>query len=296
MRTLARRIARKAIRTLAPGLDNWLERYEYINHWVVPEDLKTKNRSTYMPTDFVGHHGIDMHMDEQIQLLQKWKEAYSGVFKDLRNNPEINTDCLGKNYIYNGFYVTPDAEIYAAMILDNNPTNIIEIGAGFSTIIAREVIRQLDSNCSITVIDPQPRTDIESIADFNIHKRVEDVKLGELTISENSLLFIDSSHITRSRGDIHLLYNVIIPSLPSGTLVHVHDIFIPYDYPFQYQERLYTEQYILQALLCYSSKYRVVFATHYMSRLHADIMQEVFGGVVGQQDWFYGCALWFRVN
>lgn len=296
MKTLVKRIARKAIRLLAPDLANWLERYEYIQECVVPEDLKTKNRSTYVPTDFIGHDGINMHTDEQIELLQGWKEVYPGVFKDLRNDPEINTDCLGKNYVRNGYYATPDAEIYAAMILDNTPSNIIEVGAGFSTIIARKTSRKLDNNCSITVIDPEPRTDIENIADSIIYKRVEDVELGELTISGSTLLFIDSSHITRSSGDIPRLYNEIIPSLPSGALVHVHDIFIPYDYPFQYQERLYTEQYVLQALLCHSSKYRVVFAAHYMSRLHANTMQEVFGDVVGQDDRFYGCSLWFTVN
>ena len=31
----------------------------------------------------------------------------------------------------NGFFLTPDAEVYASMILDRRPRRIIEVGSGF---------------------------------------------------------------------------------------------------------------------------------------------------------------------
>jgi len=84
---------------------------------------------------------------------------------------------------------------------------------------------------------------------------------NDIPLGERILFFIDSSHVTRPGGDVPYLYNTIIPALPSGSLVHVHDIFIPYDYTYQYQQRLYSEQHMLQALLCNSSKYWARFAT-----------------------------------
>ncbi len=71
------------------------------------------------------------------------------------------------------------------------------------------------------------------------------------------------------------------------------DIFIPYDYPLRYQKLLYTEQYVLHALLAHSHKFRVLFAAHYMVRQYAERMQEVFGSVVGREDDFYGSSFWF---
>ena len=104
------------------------------------------------------------------------------------------------------------------------------------------------------------------------------------------------SHVTRAGGDIPYLYNVLLPSVPAGTLVHVHDIFLPYDYPVRYQQRLYTEQYVLHALLAHAERYRVVFATHCMSRQHPDAMRATFGGIVALDDPYFGASLWFEVR
>lgn len=269
---------------------------DYVEKWVVPKDLKTKDTSTYVPSDFLGNDGIEMNTDEQLKRLKKWKNSYLNVFKDLRNDPEINTLCLGENYLHNNYYPTPDAEIYASMMLDTVPDNIIEIGGGFSTIIAKKIISKFGLNCKITVIDPEPRTEIKDFADDIIYNNIEDVELNNIPIKKNSLIFIDSSHITRSRGDIPYIYNKLLPILPFGCIVHIHDIFIPYDYPFQYQAKLYTEQYMLYALLSHSKKYEIIFATHYMVRKHKERIQEVFGDVVGENDLYYGSSFWSAVK
>ena len=69
--------------------------------------------------------------------------------------------------------------------------------------------------------------------------------------------------------------------LPAGVLVHIHDIFIPFDYPDNYFERFYTEEYLLHALLAHSTKFEVVLATHYLAREYREAMQAVFGPGVG---------------
>jgi hypothetical protein len=296
MKSRVKRILKKALRRLAPSTAKDWDSYKYVKQEVLPKELNKKDPSNRIPIHFLGNTGIEMHTTEQLERLERWNnDPYLSIFNGLRDDPQINTQCLHQNYIYNRWFSTPDAEIYAAMILDFQPLQIIEIGSGFSTLIAKKTVGGLGNHCKIIAIDPQPRTDIQGFADSIIYKYVEDVHLSDLPIEEKTLVFIDSSHIIRSGGDIPYLYNQLLPSLPSGIICHVHDIFIPYDYPFVDQHLLYTEQYILHALLTYSSRYKVIFATHYMIRQHADAMQKVFGDKIGKDDLYYGPSFWFQI-
>jgi len=296
MKNLLQTLFNRSAARLDHDWDARRARAEYVDQWVVPTDLKSRDLESYRPTDLIGAADIELAAEVQLSLLARWKQSYAEVFGELRADPEINTWHLGKTYLHNGEYPTPDAEIYSAMILDYRPLHIIEVGAGFSTRIARKTIQKLGHPCRITVVDPEPRTDVSRAADRLILHRVEDALDDELEIDDKTLLFIDSSHIVRSRGDIPYLFNRIVPQAPAGVLVHVHDIFIPYDYPFRYQERLYTEQYVLHALLSHSKRYRVAFATHYMTRTHTAEMQDVFGPIVGSDDLYAGASFWFEIT
>ncbi len=290
------RIVQMVIRRVAPSLAREREASRYVRDWVMPRESGHRDPSPHVPGRLLGHAGLDLHLAEQLERLARWRESYCRVFEELRCDPRINTQCLGKPSVHNGTYPTPDAEIYAAMILDFCPRRIVEIGAGFSTRIARRAVRLLSERCSITVIDPEPRTDVTGDADEVVLRPVEETSTTPILRGERGLLFIDSSHVTRSGGDIPYLYNVLLPSVPVGTVVHVHDVFLPYDYPVQYQTRLYTEQYVLHALLAHGERYRVVFATHCMSRHHPDAMRAVFGDVVALEDPYFGASFWFEVQ
>jgi hypothetical protein len=128
-----------------------------------------------------------------------------------------------------------------------------------------------------------------------LRTRVEALSVDdEVFRSQRPILFIDSSHAVRAGGDAPFLLNRLVPSLPPGTLVHVHDVFTPYDYPDAYRRRLYGEQYVLQALLSHAPRFRVVFATHHMARRYTAELQGVFGAVVGA-DQHCGASLWFEI-
>jgi len=237
-----------------------------------------------------------MEDDAQLARIQRWATSYADLFAGLRADSRINTLCWGQSHLHNGTYATPDAEIYAAMILDYRPLSIVEVGAGFSTLIARAAVTRLAKSCAIIVVDPEPRTDVRDAADVWISECVEALSTERLPLGERLLLFIDSSHIVRPAGDVPYLYDVVLPRCPAGTLVHVHDIFLPYDYPRRYQERLYTEQYVLHAMLAHSPRYRVVCATHYMARRYPEAMRTTFGDVVGRDDGYHGASFWFEVR
>ena len=184
------------------------------------------------------------------------------------------------------------------MIMDRKPPTLIEVGSGFSTLIARKAVSFAQTKTRIVVYDPYPRTDVKPAADELHLAPVEQSDLAQRRWQAGDLLFIDSSHICRTRGDLPYLFCNVIPSLPAGVLVHVHDIFLPYDYPNLYDQWCHTEQYLLACMLAHSTRYQVVLATHWLSREHPAAMNAAFGplaGVPSSAPHHLGCSFWFEV-
>lgn len=292
---------RHSLRDLALGtarrLDADLWRYLTIRPFlreVIPDHLEQLDPEDYLPAPVTLGTGVDLREADQLALLTSWQGRFASLFAGLREDPQINTEAIGRPCLHNRFYPTPDAEVYAAMIADRKPRRIVEIGAGFSTRIARRTISHVGSNTELIVIDPAPRADVSSFADTVFLTRFEDIDRQTLGLDEHTLLFIDSSHVVSTGGDVTDLFCRVIPELPPGVLIHVHDIFLPYDYPPSYVRRLYTEQYVLWALLARNSMFRVRFAAHFMSRNHPAAMQEVFGPIVGVDKLYFGASFWME--
>jgi hypothetical protein len=296
--TFLNKLTRATVRQLAPNLAKDIKLGRYARNWVLPRDSGV--REHFLPGHVLGHAGFDLHTGDQLSRIRQWRDdRFQRLFNELRQDTSINTGLNGQTFgntaLHNGYYPTPDAEIYAAMILDVRPQEIVEVGSGFSTLIARRAIRYGDTGSKLTVIDMQPRTDVGAAADEVIRHYVEDTDLENRTWNPKSILFIDSSHVCRSRGDLPLLFCKVLPKLPAGVLVHVHDIFLPYEYPTNYDDLCYTEQYLLHCLLSGASRYRTVLSTHNLSRNHHVEMQQTFGERVGRDPFFSGASYWFDV-
>jgi hypothetical protein len=50
-------------------------------------------------------------------------------------------------------------------------------------------------------------------------------------LSAGDLLFIDSTHAVKVGSDVVRIYLEIIPHLPAGIFLHIHDVYLPYAYP-----------------------------------------------------------------
>jgi hypothetical protein len=260
---------------------------------VLPPDLERLGWDEWVPSRQLGHAGFELDEAAQLERLRGWSRL-GDVFHVLRTDPRINTTRFGTPSIHNGQYATPDPEVYAGMLADHDPATVLEIGAGFSTLIARRTIGELGLGTRIHVIDPEPRTDVANVADRLLRRRIEEVPLAELPLEPGSFLFVDSSHVTRAFGDVPHLFNVVIPALPPGVIVHVHDVFTPFDYPDAYRARLYSEQYVLQALLAgAAARFHTLFATHWMTRVHLEEMRAAIGDGVAADDGLYGASYWF---
>ncbi|MCL2872795.1 MAG: class I SAM-dependent methyltransferase [Betaproteobacteria bacterium] len=130
--------------------------------------------------------------------------------------------------------------------------------------------RFLDGKCQITCIEPYPRPflkqGVRGIAKL-IEEKVQQVPPETFEALESGdILFIDSSHVSKTGSDVNYLYFEILPRLKTGVKIHIHDIFLPNEYLKDWvlkEGRSWNEQYLLRALLMYSSAFKVVFGCSY---------------------------------
>jgi hypothetical protein len=298
MSLVAQRTA-NVLRRLSPVLREERELSSHAREYIVPNPPTEPDRLANVPLTRLDVPGIDFRADAQLATLQCFStEQHRQLFEALRKDPLINRSALGEEAVSNTFCNTPDAEIYASMILARRPATVVEVGSGFSTLIAKKAIEFLGYDSRIMVFDPYPRTDVRAVADDMHLAPVEKSTLLQRRWEEGDILFIDSSHICRTRGDLPYLFCQVLPSLPVGVMVHIHDIFLPYDYPNLYDQWAHTEEYLLACTLAHSRRYRVVLATHWLSREHPAQMNAVFGPFAGTEKsppHHLGCSFWIEV-
>lgn len=175
----------------------------------------------------------------------------------------------------NGYYDTPDAEALYLLVRRFAPGQVIEVGCGNSTRITRQAVIDAGLDTRITAIDPYPRADIAHVVDRFEQKRLEQVDpalFGDLKAGD--ILFIDSSHQVRMSNDVAHLFCRIIPGLAPGVVIHVHDVFLPFEYPkrFFYDCPSWGEQYMLHALL-QGGGYELLWPGYHLQNSRADAVE-----------------------
>jgi hypothetical protein len=174
------------------------------------------------------------------------------------------------------WFPTLDAAVAYAMVRRYEPARIIEVGSGHSTRFLKRAVDDGALPTTITAIDPEPRRGVDRL-DIDLRRRtlsdVDPAVFEEL--QPGDILFIDSSHIMMPGSDVDDLLNRVLPRLPTGALVHIHDIFLPDDYPADWGWRGYNEQQAV-ALLVSTGGYEPLFASHYArTRMAAAIADTV---------------------
>lgn len=174
---------------------------------------------------------------------------------------------------------------------------MIEVGSGFSSLLSADVNhRFLGDAMDFTCIEPYPRDFLKKpIPGLSrvLQNKVESLPLdlfGEL--DDGDILFIDSSHCSKTGSDVNYLYFQVLPRLRPGVLIHIHDIFFPYDYPKQWsidENRSWNEQYVLQAMLVHSYAFRVVFGSAYAHYVFPNKVMDVANGKL-----LGGGSFWMR--
>jgi predicted O-methyltransferase YrrM len=171
----------------------------------------------------------------------------------------------GGFYLANGYFEAVDAEVLYCLVRHFRPLEVIEVGSGFSTLITRMALQANGRASTLTAIDPEPRTSILGAIDHHVASPVEQIDPTLFdALNENDVLFIDSSHVISAQGDVNFLFFEVLPRLKRGVLVHIHDVFLPYEYPPRWMAAGNTEQYLLLAFLTSNREFEVVWAGHHM--------------------------------
>lgn len=156
----------------------------------------------------------------------------------------------GQPYWGNAYFTGFDAIALYGFLGLLKPARLIEIGSGNSTRFARRAISDLGLRTQITSIDPHPRAEIDDLCERVFRIALEDMDLDLFAeLEAGDVLFIDNSHRVFQNSDVTVLFLEILPRLRPGVTVHVHDIFFPGDYPVEWMNRHYSEQYMLAAYI-----------------------------------------------
>jgi hypothetical protein len=166
-----------------------------------------------------------------------------------------------------------DAAAAYAMVRHRGPHRIVEVGAGHSTRFFCRAIADAGLNTTVLAFDPAPRTALEGLAPLALRRQpvqtAGDAAFADL--EPGDILSIDSSHVLMPGSDVDFLLNRVLPALPTGVHVHVHDIFLPDPYPADWDWRGYNEQNAVAGLLD-GAAWRVDFAAHYVVTRMADAL------------------------
>jgi predicted O-methyltransferase YrrM len=241
--------------------------------------------------------GVDIREEQQKQLLSeivgRFKDEYTAI-------PEGASTQEFHYYLGNVAFEAVDAEMLFGLIRLLKPRRMYEIGSGFSTLLTADALRRnrVDGySCRFIAIDPDASAELEAKLPRDValwRVPVQEVSLDEFeSLCENDILFIDSSHVCKIGSDVQFLFLEVLPRLRPGVVVHIHDIFLPLEYPRQWvldEHRFWNEQYLLQTFLSFNATFEVLWAGQWMHIKYPDLLMKAFpsykAGVSAGSFWF----------
>jgi hypothetical protein len=156
------------------------------------------------------------------------------------------------------------------------------VGSGFSSLVLGQAAEK-NKNSDLICIEPFPREFLREGfpgLQSSIEKKIQDIGLEFFSqLASGDILFIDSSHTVKIGGDVNYLFLEVLPRLNPGVIVHVHDIFLPFEYRRDWvldEFRFWTEQYLLDAFLMFNAEFEVIMANSYLSHYHEDDLKAAF--------------------
>ena len=252
-----------------------------------------------------AHAALNRLIEKRRPAFENYLHAFLEFQSDLLGiRVDESADAPSEPHWGNGFFPGLDAVSLHCMLSMHRPAIFCEIGSGHSTRFARHAIEIRELPTQIVSIDPHPRTEIDAICDTVVREPVEDLAPEYFdTLVRGDILFIDSSHRAFTNSDVTAFYLDILPRLKPGVMIHIHDIFLPYDYPPEWGDRYYNEQYLLACtLLTRHPSYEIHLANAFitydpqLSGQAARIFDHPGLVAVSHYDWITntGWSLWMR--
>src|SRR3954451_9824373 len=239
--------------------------------------------------------GVAWDLDRQLAYVQRLREQLAEV------RAEGATGARDPyRWASNDSYTQADASMLWAMIRSTRPKRVVELGSGHSTLVTAQALRRNADDrpgAALEVFDPSPSVVDDGLPGLTRLERIpaQQVPLSTFeTLESGDVLFVDTTHTVKVGSDVNFIVLEVLPRLREGVHVHLHDIFLPYEYPKQWLEDYglyWTEQYLVHAFLAFNAGYEVLASMHALQRDRRDAMAELLWPAVA--DW-PGGAFWMR--
>lgn len=225
--------------------------------------------------------GVDLAIDDAIKLLNDCLAPYIREFERPPDRP---------GYTFgSGLYSVVDAEVLYAIVRWLKPRTLVEFGSGASShFIQMAASRNARDGARLEhrIFDPYPFSAsalgrVEGPIVTAVGAEDVDPRLVCDLLGAGDILFVDTTHTVKTGGDVDHIFSAIIPRLAPGVWVHIHDVFLPYEYPRVWvvdDRRLWVEQYLLHAFLAFNYAFRVRFPAMAVSRAVPETMAELVPG------------------
>lgn len=221
--------------------------------------------------------GIELNEACQLSLLK----AFETYYQELPFKEEKQSHL--RYALRNEYYDYSDGIFLHSMIRHYRPKKIIEIGSGFSSAMSLDTNDLFfDKKIELTFIEPYPER-LQSILKEDdkirlIQENVQDVSPTVFNqLQENDILFIDTSHVVKTGSEVNYILFHILPLLKKGVIIHIHDIFFPFEYPKEWvidQKRGWNEAYLLRSFLMYNNKFKIILFTSFLEFFHRDWLKQ----------------------
>ena len=239
---------------------------------VLIEDIKKRENEIWESREIDGIPAINLNTDNQIKLVHSFEKFYDEIpFKDDKQ-PNL------RYQFENVYYSYTDAITLYSIIREYKPNRIIEIGSGFSSAVMMDTNELFfDNKINLTFIEPYPvrlgslMSETDKKSTTIIESDVQSVSLDVFEkLEANDILFIDSTHVSKTGSDVNYILFQILPVLKKGVLVHFHDVFYPFEYPkdWVYKGFSWNEDYILRAFLMYNETFEIKLFSEYLHKHH----------------------------
>lgn len=236
---------------------------------------------------------IDWNIMGQLKVAREIS-AYVQELADVPNDP---TGDPGVYCWRNDFWNNADAVVQYGLVRSRQPKRVIEIGCGWSSLLLARALTQNKTPCSVIQIEPYQNLEIFTRlpVDWVHHKCILQRAPIEIfdKLQKGDILFYDGSHCSKAASDVNWFFFRILPRLKSGVLIHLHDIFFPYEYPEEWifeRGQTWNEQYILQAFLMNNDKYKILIANHYLFAHRKRELDDLYQGIQPS----HGVSFWMQ--
>jgi predicted O-methyltransferase YrrM len=183
------------------------------------------------------------------------------------------------------------------MLLKFRPKRVIEIGSGFSSRLLLDVNDDIFNGAiEVTLIDPN--LDAAQLAAPKetqlLQCSVQDVNITKFDALEaNDILFIDSSHVTKTGSDVNFYLFEVVPRLKAGVIIHIHDVLYPFEYPEPWildDKRSWNEAYLIRAFLQYNSAFEIIYWNNFVYHKMMDALRQLMPLCIENE----GGSIWLR--